>query len=798
MVVENSKELRAQLESHKSAVQEQLSQSVGQAVPESGAASSETWQVPTILEAQPTPLQQPQIFSVHTAQSDADKTAAADMLATTLLAAPEGQDFLIKDGYSKEQVLNWYEKQSHPDLQYRTKSSAQPSERTYTTQSEFGRMMGRVDIPTWNGQRDSLQQCKLDVKVLESNISLQDRHLIANRLIEKFTGTAKKYLMVEPELVGSTKFNTADGHWQLIEHMRKSLGITDQDESHRHFKNYFYDMHRKSGESFLQYMNREEQAYRELQSSLASVDASQSPDVSTQSVKFFIPDKLRGWFFLERSGLAPKDKSHLLLQVGEYDFPKLKALIQKVYPQSTISKIDGQSYTAPKLSKNNYTEHEQVQSHDDDSQYEDDYEYSDAQSEWDDWYSLDDDDDQYQQCESFVDDEGYFYGTEAAIDLASASIAEYDPEYEAVLVTYTDARDLLKKAQVARQFYPVVVPVGFTDRKGKGKGKGERSSGKGRKSKGAGKSSSQPRPARGTGKGKGRKGKGRGRVIVKPAGKTGASESSEPLCFKCGEPGHFAKECPKSTDSPLKRARMHILNEEEEETYVFNSLEVDWKEMDPSELYCSQCEVDYEEQIQVLKCQDKTHDHSQSWKTTRQQKEEQLLAVDAKEHRGCALIDSGATKGVSSEYSMTQLIMDCKGKEAKTIVDYNLSESKMGFVVGSGKVIRSQFKTELKGLPGTVLSEDRGYPVHVVSGDDNNHSPIIIGVNFLKQNKVVIDYDTGRMFYKEDPHTVYQLKQGKNGYLYVPLSPTQCEEHLKVMTVTAEELHHMFTTPSSE
>ena len=73
-----------------------------------------------------------------------------------------------------------------------------------------------------------------------------------------------------------------------------------------------------------------------------------------------------------------------------------------------------------------------------------------------------------------------------------------------------------------------------------------------------------------------------------------------------------------------------------------------------------------------------SHDHSQSWKTTRRQNEEQLLAVDAKEHRGCALFDSGATKGVSSEYSMTKFLLD-SGADAKTIVDYNLSEVEDGF-----------------------------------------------------------------------------------------------------------------------
>jgi len=126
--------------------------------------------------------------------------------------------------------------------------------------------MGRVEVPSWNGQRDTLQQYKLDIEVLESSIASNDRHLIANRLIEQFTGTAKRRLLVDPDLVGSTVYSVPDGHWQLIEHMRESLGTTDWEESHNHFKLYFYELYRKYGEPFLQYMNREEHAYRELQS----------------------------------------------------------------------------------------------------------------------------------------------------------------------------------------------------------------------------------------------------------------------------------------------------------------------------------------------------------------------------------------------------------------------------------------------------------------------------------------------------------------------------------------------------
>jgi len=87
MVMENAKELREQLESHSDAVHEQLSRSAAQPAPERGPASSETWAAPNHFGAQTTPPQ-PQMFNVHTDQSDADRTAAADALATKLLTAP--------------------------------------------------------------------------------------------------------------------------------------------------------------------------------------------------------------------------------------------------------------------------------------------------------------------------------------------------------------------------------------------------------------------------------------------------------------------------------------------------------------------------------------------------------------------------------------------------------------------------------------------------------------------------------------------------------------------------------------
>ena len=310
----NSRGLKEQLESHKAVVTTQLAESSSKAIPGS-IDSAETSPVPQVDKNVPAPQssQSPPLqFSVATAEvedSDAQRTAQADLKATQLLTAVEGQKLLIEDGYSKEQVLNWYQ-QPHPGLQYRTRQNKQtytptPTAQSTTGQSELGRLMDRVEVPSWNGQRDTLQQYKLDVEVLESNIASAGRPLIANRLIEQFTGAPKKHLLVEPDLVGSTVYSVPGAHWQFIERMRKSLGITDQEESHKHFKSYFDDLYRKSGESFLQYMNREEQAYRELQGSLLKVDSSQSQTSDGQSSqKSFLPDRLRGWFFLERSGLS--------------------------------------------------------------------------------------------------------------------------------------------------------------------------------------------------------------------------------------------------------------------------------------------------------------------------------------------------------------------------------------------------------------------------------------------------------------------------------------------------------------
>jgi len=489
----------------------------------------------------------------------------------------------------------------------------------------------------------------------------------------------------------------------------------------------------------------------------------------------------------------------LILQCnGSTELTKLKPLIKEVFPQNTTTA--GRSNLQFEDSLDGFHQH-----------YDDEY-YDDAQSETGSFYSIDDEIDE--TVETFIDESGFLMGTEEAIDIVHASIAEHDEEYEKVFVSFVQARDLLKQATVARQFYPVVVPAGYIAPrkpfKGKGKGKGAIKSGKG-----------LGFPAKPKGKGKG-KGKSGNRVVRKPFNRPGgkgrtaspstgtslkspmsADGDAQPICYKCGKPGHFAAQCP-SQDSPLKRQRQNLHTEwwdegEEEsweESQVITAMDTTVLNDDrgPNGFYCSECTVQQATVTRVANCCNEWN-HKHSWHSARQDMEDRVLAFNLTAQRGCALMDSGATRGVGSLNSLDQLQRDLDSDRSKVL---GLPvESQMGFTVGDGEVVRSKFAAPLRGLPGTVLPSDSDYNIAAVGGD-NNHSPLIIGVDFLFSHKVVVDYETGQMFYKNDPRTVFTLKRSQNKYLYFPITKEQCDQHLIVEKLTDEQLFERFTKPQIE
>ena len=119
-------------------------------------------------------------------------------------------------------------------------------------------------------------------------------------------------------------------------------------------------------------------------------------------------------------------------------------------------------------------------------------------------------------------------------------------DYDSIFANYVDARKKMNELRLARGFYPVVAlgPDGQQSNlaaqasgKGKSKGAPASSSAKG-KSKGKGKSKPSARSGPGPSSAKGR----------------AASVRGDSTCLRCGQKGHWARNCPKAAQGQ-KRGR---------------------------------------------------------------------------------------------------------------------------------------------------------------------------------------------------------------------------------------------------
>jgi len=737
-------------------------------------------------------------------QTSTSSTTAAKALLNFLLSEPEGLA-LGKSGMTVPGIVQWYSEHGYPSLKDlkvedlptgttvgsqsptvileqpigSMPSQPQTGHTTHST-SDFGVKLGKVKIPTWDGTEKALAQYKLDIKILEQSVATKDHSLISARLIAELQGNAKKYLLVEPEIISDPQYKTATGHWDLIEYLVTKMGISPTQTEHSKFYDYFYGLHRKPAESFLEYENKEEKAYRDIQTAIKKANPN--------SPLFQLPEQLRGWFFLQRSGLAAKEKTHLILQTGgSTDLTKIKALINEVFPtnlMATYDKVDNKNKGGHRNFYHSLYHSQTSETWDEDDDWEQSgqsYSHQEQTYDDDDFYSLLDEEEV--DVETFIDEEGYFYGTEETLDVVHSSIAQDDDDYAQALLNFQQSRDVLKQLTVARNFYPVVVPVGF---KPNGKGAQRKGKGKGAKSSG-GKGKQSGRKPKGKGKGKG-KGSQNIRIANRPKPKATAkgSKGQEPICFGCGKAGHFIKDCPNKDDdmdNPLKRARAHfaeMFNEWQEvdnteSSYVIMAIEPPTRfDYSPEDLVCLTCSEDTSTKVMATDCTNCDHSPLARYDALTAQKEHLALATATDEGRGCALMDCGATTGFASSNAIDSLQMDCP----ETLDADSLARSQIhGVMVGDGKVTRPKFKINVR---PDIYHTDKVESINVVSNITDNHTPVIVGMDYLVRNRIVCDFESGRIVYRDHPDKVYTLKRSRGGLLYFPLSREQAELHSKV------------------
>lgn len=268
-------------------------------------------------------------------------------------------------------------------------------------------------------------------------------------------------------------------------------------------------LQRKTGQTLQDYAQDFQYAERKLKSS-HSID---------------LPEKVRAWWYLRRSGVTKEQCQLVMTQLGESGLTLDKTMKAMNFILGQDTKQEGSSRWnrgATEYRAQAYYAGEELDEIDEDSAY--------WEEEWD------------EESEAY-----YAWTEEEEAYLAGDDSGDYDTEeFDEVYSAYVDAKQHLNRLRTSRGFYPVVAMVQGPHHPregGPGKGRAKKSGGKGGKGgkRGKSKSSKGGRQARDP--------KGRGRDAL-----------GSMICLRCGQAGHRAKNCPKESSSSDKKRKVEAEN----------------------------------------------------------------------------------------------------------------------------------------------------------------------------------------------------------------------------------------------
>ena len=257
-------------------------------------------------------------------------------------------------------------------------------------------------------------------------------------------------------------------------------------------------------------------------------------------------------------------------------------------------------------------------------------------------------------------------------------------------------------------------------------------------------------------KGKGGKGKGDGK------------------CWECGKPGHHAHECTNEPEAKRKREGFVCYGYGDSET---SYVTLDW-DSEP-------------QQNSHAAGNSGTTDDDCEWATAAKEENEEPDEIQAERVfsafrqfcRGCAVIDCGATMSTTSVEAMEEVQEDMMeyGDIAEVddysdpfkITEAQPSESKFSYA--NDATAKAGIEVGIPVHDG-LLEVDR-VNFHVVDIPGNT-TPALLGMNWLKKNRCIIDFDKGRIMFKDDPdHRWHKLPQSDKGMLLMSLTRAAVARH---------------------
>ena len=379
-----------------------------------------------------------------------------------------------------------------------------------TSSGAVENLTGKADsfVPTFSGKQSEYREFRrrCDIYAAKMKMAKRQSETIFN-IVTLLTGRAWDCI----EDLTVTQLEESSAYEKVFQRLDSVFQYETMTELPADFEAFFVKLQRRVGQTVQEYQAEFDHVERRL--------------VSVHKIQ--LPEKIRAWWFLRRSGLTKEQRQLVLTQLGETNLTLSKTMSAMNFIIGQDAKMDAPS----RWSRGSAT-----------SGYKDGaYHVADGQDDWS-WEDEECDENAYWEEDTFGEDtpvdqtEDYYPGAYAVEDDGTLD-APYDTEeYDNVFSSYIEAKSQLNRLRTSRGFYPVVAMVQqpFGGDRGSSKGKTKSKFKSKGKSKGGKSGAKGKRPQKGSAQARGKDAMGRS------------------LCLRCGQAGHFARDCPNGGEKKRK------------------------------------------------------------------------------------------------------------------------------------------------------------------------------------------------------------------------------------------------------